>query len=206
MDRFRAKLSSWKENLLSIGGRLTFIKAVLGSGLEIGSLKAFSLALLQKWRWHFVHNPDSLWVRVIKAIHDDEASFDLEGCNNSGNLSSIISSFSTLHARDIISSSSLCRKVCDNSNENCLLADHFSNDTWIWNWIRQSIGSRNVAALDAMISEIGHISFNNGPDTWSWKISDDDTFSVQATRSHIENCLLPSLHPVQYGLTFFLER
>nr|GEX06968.1 RNA-directed DNA polymerase, eukaryota, reverse transcriptase zinc-binding domain protein [Tanacetum cinerariifolium] len=98
MDRFRAKLSSWKENLL------------------------------------------------YRAIHGDEAGFDLKGCNSSGIWSFIISSYSTLHARDIILSSSLCRKVGD---------DHFSNDTWIWNWTRQSIGSQNVAALDAMISEIG---------------------------------------------------
>ncbi|GKD26421.1 RNA-directed DNA polymerase, eukaryota, reverse transcriptase zinc-binding domain protein, partial [Tanacetum coccineum] len=43
-------------NLLSIGGRLTLIKSVLGSlgGLNIGSLKAFNLALLQKWRWRLL--------------------------------------------------------------------------------------------------------------------------------------------------------
>ncbi|GKF02837.1 hypothetical protein Tco_0029760, partial [Tanacetum coccineum] len=31
MDKFQSKLSSWKANLLSIGGRHTLIKAVLGS-------------------------------------------------------------------------------------------------------------------------------------------------------------------------------
>ncbi|GJZ00485.1 putative RNA-directed DNA polymerase, eukaryota, reverse transcriptase zinc-binding domain protein [Tanacetum coccineum] len=31
VDRFKAKLSTWKENLLSIGGRYTLIKSVLGS-------------------------------------------------------------------------------------------------------------------------------------------------------------------------------
>ena len=31
IDRFRGKLSTWKANMLSIGGRLTLIKAVLGS-------------------------------------------------------------------------------------------------------------------------------------------------------------------------------
>lgn len=31
IDRFNAKLSSWKSNLLSVGGLLTLIKAVLGS-------------------------------------------------------------------------------------------------------------------------------------------------------------------------------
>nr|GEY23019.1 putative RNA-directed DNA polymerase, eukaryota, reverse transcriptase zinc-binding domain protein [Tanacetum cinerariifolium] len=29
---------------------------------------------------------DSLWVRVIQAIHGDEAAFDLKGCNNSGDV------------------------------------------------------------------------------------------------------------------------
>nr|GFB87893.1 RNA-directed DNA polymerase, eukaryota, reverse transcriptase zinc-binding domain protein [Tanacetum cinerariifolium] len=31
IDRFKARLSGWKANFLSIGGRLTFIKYVLGS-------------------------------------------------------------------------------------------------------------------------------------------------------------------------------
>ncbi|GJU13229.1 hypothetical protein Tco_1135625 [Tanacetum coccineum] len=187
----------------------------LASGLKINISKSHVYGL-------GVSMIDSKNMARDTAIHGDEAGFDLKGCNSSGIWYSIISSYSTLHAHDIIPAFSLCRKVGDgmsirflkdnwdgngplcsrynilyhlDSNANCLLADPFSNDTWIWNWNRQSIGSRNVAALDAMIPEIGHISFNNGLDTWSWKISDDDTFSVQATRSHIDNCLLPSLHP-----------
>ncbi|GJS47551.1 hypothetical protein Tco_0597672 [Tanacetum coccineum] len=53
-------------------------------GLKIGSLKAFNLALLQKWRWRLVNNPDSIWARVIKAIHGVEAGVDLMGCNCNG--------------------------------------------------------------------------------------------------------------------------
>nr|GEY39042.1 putative RNA-directed DNA polymerase, eukaryota, reverse transcriptase zinc-binding domain protein [Tanacetum cinerariifolium] len=68
IDRFHRKLSTWKANMLSIGGHFTLIKAggsgdnkkmswikwdnILASndkgGLGIGSLKAFNLALLQK--------------------------------------------------------------------------------------------------------------------------------------------------------------
>ncbi|GJV51919.1 putative RNA-directed DNA polymerase, eukaryota, reverse transcriptase zinc-binding domain protein [Tanacetum coccineum] len=50
----------------------------------IDSLKAFNLDLLQKWRWQFVYNPDSLWVRVIKVIHGVDADLDLKGCSYSG--------------------------------------------------------------------------------------------------------------------------
>nr|GEW35898.1 putative RNA-directed DNA polymerase, eukaryota, reverse transcriptase zinc-binding domain protein [Tanacetum cinerariifolium] len=52
IDRFKARLSGWKANLLSTGSRLTLIKSVLGSlgGLGVGSLSAFNKALLLKWR------------------------------------------------------------------------------------------------------------------------------------------------------------
>ncbi|GJS26592.1 putative RNA-directed DNA polymerase, eukaryota, reverse transcriptase zinc-binding domain protein [Tanacetum coccineum] len=101
IDRFHTKLSSWKANLLSIGGRLTLIKVVHGSldsrklawitwsnvlssfdrgGLNIGSLKAFNLALLQKWHWRLFSSPNSLWVKVIKSLHGYECGFDTEGC------------------------------------------------------------------------------------------------------------------------------
>ncbi|GJW96092.1 RNA-directed DNA polymerase, eukaryota [Tanacetum coccineum] len=59
-----------------------------------------------------------------------------------------------------------------------------------------------MAALDRLISNIGNVSFNNAPDSWSWKISNDDPLSVQATRSHIDNCLLSSLHPNTRWLKF----
>nr|GEU90858.1 putative RNA-directed DNA polymerase, eukaryota, reverse transcriptase zinc-binding domain protein [Tanacetum cinerariifolium] len=45
-------------------------------GLNIGSLKTFNLALLQKWRWRFSTNPNLLWVKLIKAIHGFKAGFD----------------------------------------------------------------------------------------------------------------------------------
>lgn len=47
-------------------------------GLEIGSLEAFDLALLYKWRWRFLNESDTLWVRCIKWLYGDGASL-LEG-------------------------------------------------------------------------------------------------------------------------------
>ena len=154
IDKFKAKLSTWKSNLLSIGGRYTLIKSVLGSlgiyylslfkapqvvihtlerlrsrffwrgndsinkmawikwenvvapmehgGLGIGSLHSFNLALLQKWHWRLVNQPNQLWVKLIKSIHGLEAGFDGNGCYMQGLWADIVGSSYYLHSRNLI--------------------------------------------------------------------------------------------------------
>ncbi|GJV85542.1 putative RNA-directed DNA polymerase, eukaryota, reverse transcriptase zinc-binding domain protein [Tanacetum coccineum] len=134
VDKFHSKLSSWKANLFSYGGRLTFIKAVLGSlgiyflslfiapamvlkslekarGLAIGSLNSFNLALLHKLRWRFFSSPDSLWVKVIKALHGSECGFDLIGCKFNGIWSKIVGTSNYLHSNSILPMDSICFQV-----------------------------------------------------------------------------------------------
>ncbi|GJU79067.1 RNA-directed DNA polymerase, eukaryota, reverse transcriptase zinc-binding domain protein [Tanacetum coccineum] len=154
IDKFISKLSKWKASLLSIGGRYTLIRSILGSlgiyylsmfkapetvinilkkyrarffwggsnekkkmawvrwenilvsrdqgGLGIGSLKAFNLALLQKWRWRFTTNPNLLWVKLIKVIHGYEAGFDGKGCPTSGIWSTIVGSTNYSHSHNLL--------------------------------------------------------------------------------------------------------
>ncbi|GJZ74266.1 RNA-directed DNA polymerase, eukaryota, reverse transcriptase zinc-binding domain protein [Tanacetum coccineum] len=124
IDKVKSRLSNWKMKALSIGGRLTLLKSVLGSmpifhmsvfkvpssvlhmiesirshffngheirsnkatwvkwnsvlaskekgGLGVSSLYALNRALMMKWVWRFYSQKESLWVRVIKAIHGDD--------------------------------------------------------------------------------------------------------------------------------------
>ncbi|GKA05456.1 putative RNA-directed DNA polymerase, eukaryota, reverse transcriptase zinc-binding domain protein [Tanacetum coccineum] len=44
-------------------------------GLNIRRVKAFNLALLQKWRWRIFSNSSALWVNVIKALHGSDGGF-----------------------------------------------------------------------------------------------------------------------------------
>ena len=53
-------------------------------GLNIGSLEAFNVSLLLKWRWRFVTNSHMLWVKVIKKIYGDDEGFDHQVNRGSG--------------------------------------------------------------------------------------------------------------------------
>ncbi|GJZ75140.1 ribonuclease H-like domain, reverse transcriptase, RNA-dependent DNA polymerase [Tanacetum coccineum] len=96
MDKMVDRLSKWKMKTLSIGGRLTILKAVLGSMLfyhmsifqwcheslqrmeSIRIYYALNRALMCKWVWRFTTQKNLLWTRVIKAIHGED------GKNGSG--------------------------------------------------------------------------------------------------------------------------
>ncbi|GKA14227.1 hypothetical protein Tco_0693873, partial [Tanacetum coccineum] len=121
VEKVKTRLSKWKMKTLSIGGRLTLLKSVLGSipifhmslfrvpsrvlqilesirgrffngyeigskkvswvkwnnvltdkkrgGLGVSSLYALNRGLMIKWLWKFFVHKDSLWTKVITAIH-----------------------------------------------------------------------------------------------------------------------------------------
>nr|GEX63822.1 RNA-directed DNA polymerase, eukaryota [Tanacetum cinerariifolium] len=82
VEKLITLLSKWKMNTLSIGGRSTLLKAVLGSvpiyymspfkekgGLGVSSFYALNRALMFKWVWRIKTQKEMLWSRVIKAIH-----------------------------------------------------------------------------------------------------------------------------------------
>nr|GFC01985.1 RNA-directed DNA polymerase, eukaryota, reverse transcriptase zinc-binding domain protein [Tanacetum cinerariifolium] len=121
-------------------------------GLEVGSLKAFNHALLQKWRRRFVNNSELLWVKLMKAIHGLEAGFDGKDCYTHGIWANIVGSSIYLHSRNVISNDALkCQIGCGSSirfwkdlwigdeplcsrfnrlyrmdiNENCIIRDRF---------------------------------------------------------------------------------
>nr|GEZ14506.1 RNA-directed DNA polymerase, eukaryota [Tanacetum cinerariifolium] len=230
IDRFHSRLSSWKANLLSIGGRLTLIKSVLGSlgiyylsifkapelvlkdlersrasffwgstidnkkmawikwsnilpsfdkgGLNIGSLKSFNFALLQKRRWRMFHFPNSLWVKIIKAFHGSEGGFDSHGCSFNGTWSKFIGTYNRLYHLE--------------QEKDCLIINRFDNGNWKWNWSRDDIGVRNSASLRDLIFDIEDVDLNMEEDSCMWALSSDSVFSVGDTRCLIDAKLLPS--------------
>ncbi|GJX12855.1 RNA-directed DNA polymerase, eukaryota, reverse transcriptase zinc-binding domain protein [Tanacetum coccineum] len=153
-------------------------------GLGIGSLKAFNLSLLLKWRWRPFQNPDVLWVRVVKAIHGEEAGFDIRGCQTNRVWASIVSLIYHLHSSGIVPLHSIRFKVGDGSsirfwkdtwlgddplyirynkllhlenNKDCSIRHRIVNGTWAWDWNRPVNVGRTKAEFDALILDIANL-------------------------------------------------
>ncbi|GJT42663.1 RNA-directed DNA polymerase, eukaryota, reverse transcriptase zinc-binding domain protein [Tanacetum coccineum] len=272
IDKFKSRLSKWKASLLSIGGRFTLIKYVLGSlgiyylsifkapesiirifekarakflwggshgnnkmawvrwdnvlashdqgGLGIGSLKAFNLVLLQKWRWRLVTKPDLLWVKLIKSIHGPEAGFDGKGYSSSGVWPSIVGTSNYLHSHNILPKDSLKCHLGNGTtirfwkdlwlgdeplysrynrlfrldiNENYLLSERYNEGRWNWQWLRPIAPSRAEAMLQSLLTNLAEVTLYSSPDQWKWLIGNDGTFSIASTRTHLDHLMLPSL-------------
>lgn len=73
-------------------------------GLDFGSFEALNHALIQKWRWWFVNEKDSLWEKVILAFYDYPISdfYSNYTVTTSWVWVGIIGSINTMHDRYII--------------------------------------------------------------------------------------------------------
>nr|KAJ0212439.1 hypothetical protein LSAT_V11C400171510 [Lactuca sativa] len=128
MDRFCKRLSNWKVKMLSIGmeevqRRIHWVKwdIILNSrdngGLEVGSLDAFKRALLVKWKWWFLHEHSSLWVRLIKGLHGEYGAL-AHNARSSGGMGvwkRIVDCIKKMESQDVLNSDSISIIVGDGS-------------------------------------------------------------------------------------------
>ncbi|GKC21613.1 RNA-directed DNA polymerase, eukaryota, reverse transcriptase zinc-binding domain protein, partial [Tanacetum coccineum] len=128
---------------------LNILASLDKGGLGIRSLSVFNKALLLKWRWRLLENPSALWVHVIKAIHGEEAGFDLRGCQTNGVWASIVGTINHLHSSGIVPLSSIRFRVGDGSS--------IRKDTWLGNeplCIRPLATDRSKSEFDKLIDDL----------------------------------------------------
>nr|GEW20776.1 RNA-directed DNA polymerase, eukaryota, reverse transcriptase zinc-binding domain protein [Tanacetum cinerariifolium] len=99
-------------------------------GLGIGSLFSLNHALIQKWRWRFVNHPQSLWVRLITAIHGgvENVTTFFRNISSQSVWGRIVGSINTMHEKCFISLSTLSRRVNNGAD----------TKFWLESWMHNS--------------------------------------------------------------------
>nr|GEV00450.1 reverse transcriptase domain, reverse transcriptase zinc-binding domain protein [Tanacetum cinerariifolium] len=169
IEKFKSRLSNWMANLLSIGGRSTLIKAVLGS-IGIYYMSIF---------------------KVPKSITSDIESlrakfFVWRGCRiQTHDLDKMGKGFSFP-----------CKGWFGywlDPNPNCVVVDRFVNGEWNLKWSRPIVSGRNLDYLISLNFDLEQILSFTGRDEVMWELGNDATFTVKETREHIDDNILQTL-------------
>ncbi|GJR80769.1 hypothetical protein Tco_0151554 [Tanacetum coccineum] len=194
IEKVTSKLSNWKEKTLSIGGRLTLLKSMLGAnptyymslfkdsegvltntktlrnrfylgadvdekkmswvawkpvisakknrGLGVNSMFALNRALLFKWIWIFLTEPEAFLVRVVKEIHG------LHGVNK-GDVA-FIYRFHRIYALENQNNIYVAKKMSQAEWNNSFCRMHRGDR---WRWTKLGSGEFTVASARSFIDD-----------------------------------------------------
>nr|GEW21097.1 RNA-directed DNA polymerase, eukaryota, reverse transcriptase zinc-binding domain protein [Tanacetum cinerariifolium] len=154
-------------------------------GLGVGIHNAFNKALLLEWRWRLFNNPNAVWVQVVKAFHGKEAGIDLGGYKTNEGLAKIVRTINHLHSSGIVPLSSIRFKVGDGSSIR------------FWKDTGPITTGRTKTEFDNLIFDIANMESDElaYSDPCVLSFSNDDSFSVNMVRKHIDERTLLSLSP-----------
>nr|GEU97238.1 RNA-directed DNA polymerase, eukaryota, reverse transcriptase zinc-binding domain protein [Tanacetum cinerariifolium] len=173
IDRFKARLSGWKANLLFIGGRLTLIKYVIGSLVEMASFSIIRMLYGFMWLRRFM---------VMNQVGDG-SSIRFWKDTWLGDDPLYIRYNRLYHLK---------------KNKDCFIQQRIANGSWFWDWSRRFNVGRTKAEINALISDIASLKPEElvDSDTCIWSVSHDDKFSMNSVRKHTDELSLPSLSPM----------
>ncbi|GJV40037.1 RNA-directed DNA polymerase, eukaryota [Tanacetum coccineum] len=266
--KLRSRLSKWKAKTLSIGGRLTLLKSVLGAsplytmsifkvpkgvlkvmesirnnffkgadpsekkitwvawdkvlaskkkgGLGVSSFHALNRALLLKWVWRFVSQDDSLWFRVIQAVHG--SMIDTHSAQKASIWSSILKEVQLLKTNGFDFLSYCSKRIGDGistrfwldiwkgdkplrdafprlfaleSNCQIFVAEKLAvpMDTSFRRPVRGGVEQQQFSDLSSIMDSV---IISSSADRWVCSLSSDGNFSVKEVRNVIDDMSLPS--------------
>ena len=271
VEKVKKRLSIWKMKTLSIGGRLTLVKSVLGSmplyhmslfkapsgvlnriealrnrffnghecnskkalwvnwkraltskdggGLGISSLYAMNRGLLFKWVWRFFTQKQTLWSRVIQAIHGVNGKI---GMSLSGRYKScwlvIVQELNVLLNKGINVMQYLRRKIgngedtkfwedkwCDGGmlkvrfhrlyaledNKQITVGRKLAHTNLNDSFRRLPRSGIEMEQFVNMVNMLKDTGLSSSPDKWVWELEKSEEYSVSSTRNLIDEKMLP---------------
>ncbi|GJZ48795.1 RNA-directed DNA polymerase, eukaryota, reverse transcriptase zinc-binding domain protein [Tanacetum coccineum] len=237
VEKVKSRLSKWKSKTLSIGGRLTLLKSVLGSipvfhmsifkvpskvlhilesirshffnghdpgskkaswvkwnnvltdkkrgGLGVSSLFALNRGLMIKWVWKFLSQKDTLWTKVIVAIHGVGGKIHSEWTSTGKSCwLSILSEVRSLQRKGMYVFDYLTHKMGNGE----------STKFWLDHWHTRGIFKDIFPRLYALESSKDvTVSSKIGDTSLNWNLESMGIFSVASARRRIDEICLPNI-------------
>ncbi|GJU14706.1 RNA-directed DNA polymerase, eukaryota, reverse transcriptase zinc-binding domain protein, partial [Tanacetum coccineum] len=185
VQRFKDRLSKWKANMLSIGGRLTLIKSVLGS-LGIYYMSLFRVPEDSR---EISRVKIGTWARIIGSVNYLHDKHILDHHTLRYNLVSgdKLWFWKDFWLDDQPLSTRFPRLFRLENDQNCLVRHQWINGHWWWDSRRDVREGTEYQQLQLLTQAISHVALREGQDKLWWDIDIQGMFSVGNTRKFIDN-------------------
>ncbi|GJT91395.1 RNA-directed DNA polymerase, eukaryota [Tanacetum coccineum] len=219
IHKLTSRLSNWKAKTLSIGGRLTLLKSVLGAS-PIYSMSIYKVPKGVLKIMEAIHG--SLWFRVIRALYGD--SINSHSIHVTSNWSSILRELHVLKDKGFDFWSHCKRRIGNGSDTrfwfDCWIGEtsfhtlfprlvaleeeknisvalklNSSLDQSFRRCVRDGIESQQMTELKSMLNMV---SLSNSRDRWRFDLTGDGEFRVKEVRNFIDDLFLPSFDATRW--------
>nr|KAJ0222724.1 hypothetical protein LSAT_V11C200053840 [Lactuca sativa] len=181
--------------------------------LGIGSLDAFNMGILYKWKWRFFNEPKALWVKG-EVFHGAREFQVVEVFGKK-----IVGSINHLHESGLVPSNVMARVTRNGatirfwhdvwcfdvpimvqfrrlfalgSNQNSLVRDYWSSTGWVFAWRHDIRGWVDQDQLASLMSLLDAFRLGMESDKRVWNLDNSGCFSVKSIRNWIDDSRLPS--------------
>nr|GEZ45575.1 RNA-directed DNA polymerase, eukaryota, reverse transcriptase zinc-binding domain protein [Tanacetum cinerariifolium] len=188
-------------------------------GLGVSSLFTLNRGLMFKWVWRFFSQKNSLWVRVVKALHGEDGkigkkvqprypsiwfniineikSLKLHGSDLDSFITPKLgngantSFWDVAWCGDIAFKNLVSRLYALESMKNIEVASKLSHGGLEFSFRRNSRGGVEQAQFERLKEMVEGVTLRNSNDIWSWSLVGSGNFSVSSVRKLIDNAILP---------------
>ncbi|GJZ13644.1 hypothetical protein Tco_0548874 [Tanacetum coccineum] len=223
VNKLLARLSKLKMKTLSIGGRLTLIKLVLGltpiyymsmfkvpmqvlnrmeaicgrffNGVD-DKEKRMTWALMFKWVWRFRNDNNSLWARVIRALHGENGSIGTSS-KHAPTWLDIVRGLEKLKSRRIDLLGFIKKRVGNvyalETSKNITLAHKLAQDNVGVSLRRCPRGGTEFEQFTSLMASLEGYTLHEIQYRWVWSLTGSGEFFVALVRRYIDDHMLPDV-------------